>query len=425
MSEAQTIVWSAPALLVAGSLLVATPAPAQTVEELRELIELQRQQIEQQARQLEVLEGRLDELEAQAIDVEEPPPATVLPPSVVAEEARVRSGDTGVSLAISGQINRMVTVADDGDDTKVFSVDNTNSSSRIRFVGTASPTEEITVGTLLEAELRSNASTEVSQLDEDTGTANFRDRHVDIFVEHEALGKLSLGQGSTAYDGATQVDLSGTSVIAYSGIADLAGGLLFFDDDLDALSDTSIGTVFNSFDGPRLDRLRYDTPRFAGFTLSGDLAADQRWSTALRWAGKTSAWRAVAAAAYADPGGDRDWVVNSSASLLHEATGVSVTAAASGRDNSGRDNGFYLYGKLGWQRDLFSFGRTFLSLDYARSDDVAVEGDEATSVGLFAVQTVHDFGIDVYGGYRFHRLDRDTASFDDIHTFTLGSRVRF
>jgi hypothetical protein len=416
----------APAVAIASGLVLgAPPVLAQSAAELRELIELQRQQLEEQARQLELMEERLRALEAEGEVVRE----TAEEAERVASEARERptivSGGTGIELALSGQINRMLTTGYDGDRTKLYQVDNANSSSRLRVVGSARPTEAVRVGTTFEFEMRSNPSTEVSQTNEDTGTANFRDRVIEIFAEHENFGRVSLGQGSTAYDGAAHVDLSGTTVIGYASVADLAGGLRFFDNDLDDLSPTTIGNVFNNFDGPRLDRLRYDTPTVAGFTLAADAATDQRWSTALRWSGKGSGLSLAAAVAYADPGGDRDWVTIGSGSLLHEVTGLSLTLAAGARDNDGRDDGSNYYAKLGWQGDVFAFGRSFTAVDVNRNDDVAAEGDEATSIGLFAVQTIRDWGIDLYGGYRWHELDRRDADFDDIHTFSLGSRVRF
>lgn len=417
--------WKLSAFVVAGTLFVAPPAMAQSAAELRELIELQRQQIEQQARQLELMEERLQELEAQAIVADELPPSPALPPEVVADESRVRSGDTGISLALSGQVNRMVTGAYDGDDTKIFHVDNVNSSSRLRVVGSAK-SEAWTIGTNFEFEMRSNASSEVSQVNEATGIQGFRERKIEAFFDHADFGRVTIGQGDTAANATSEVDLSGTTVIAYSGVADTAGGLLFFDSDADELSGTSIGNVFNNFDGlSRQDRIRYDTPTFLGFTAAADAISDQRWSGALRWSGQTDDLRAAAAFGYSDPGGDRDWIISSSASVLHQPTGLSVTVAAAGRDNDGRDEGTYLYGKLGWQRDLFSFGRTHLAVDYGRNDDVAVEDDQAESIGFAAVQNIEDFGIELYGLYRWHTLDRNGADFDDVHIFTLGTRVRF
>lgn len=400
-------------------------AAAQGADELRQMIELQRQQLAEQARQLELMEQRLLELEQDSFKARFMA-GIAPPPSDVAEESRVRSGDTGIDLAISGQINRMVLLADDGDNTKSYNVDNANSSSRIRFVGRARPNDEITIGTLLEAELRSNASVEVSQRNEDTGTVSFRDRHVDLFFEHADYGRLSIGQGDTAANSTAEVDLSGTTVIAYSSIGDTAGGLRFFDQNTGTLSGTAIGDVFDNFDGVgRRDRIRYDTPRLAGFTFAADVISNARWSAAVRWSGQLPDWRMAAAAGYTDPGGDSEFLVDGSASVLHQPTGLGLTLSAGTQEFADRDDGLNLYLKLGWQRDLFAFGRTAMSVDFGRTADRRVEGDEADTVGLFVVQNISDFGMEVYGGYRFHSLDRDGADFDDIHVLALGTRVRF
>ena len=398
---------------------------AQSAAELRELIELQRQQIEQQARQLELMEERLQELEASSEVMQEAAEETRRVAEELQDFPMTASGGTGINLALSGQINRMVTDGYDDDDTKLYHVDNVNSSSRLRVVGSAAR-EAFTLGTRFEFEMRSNASTEVSQRNEDTGIQGFRERVVEAFCEHSDFGRVTIGQGATAADGTSEVDLSGTTVIAYSSISDTAGGLLFFDDDADALSGTSIGNVFNNFDSlSRQDRIRYDTPTFMGFTAAVDAVSDARWTAALRWAGQNDMVRAAAALGYSDPGGDRDWISSSSASALHLPTGLSLTVSASGRDNDARDDALSLYGKLGWQQDFLSFGRTHLAVDLARNDDVAVENDEATSIGLSAVQNITDFGLELYGLYRWHELDRNGSDFDDIHIFTLGTRVRF
>jgi uncharacterized coiled-coil protein SlyX len=409
-----------------GALVLAAPAAAQDAEELRQLIELQRQQLEQQARQLEAMEQRLQELEQDAFRDQfmqgiQPPT-----PPVIAEGARVTSGETGLDLAISGQINRMVTLADDGDSTKLYNVDNANSSSRIRFVGRARTDAGYTVGTLLEAQLTPNASTQVSQRNQDTGNVSFEDRHVDLFFEHDDYGRVSLGKGDTAANSTAEVDLSGTTVIGYSSIADTAGGLRFYDSDSDQLTGTSIGDVFSNFDGlSRRNRLRYDTPRMAGFTLAADVISSARYSAALRWSGELPNWRMAAAAGYSYPGGDSDYIVDGSASILHQPTGLNLTLSSGLQEFDGRDDASNVYLKFGWRHDFFSFGQTAMSLDLGRTSDRAQDGDDADTVGLFAVQNIADFGIEFYGGYRFHSLDRNDADFDDIHVFAIGSRVRF
>jgi len=399
---------------------------AQDIDELQELIELQRQQIEAQQQQLEEMERRLEGLEQESFRSEfiesiQPPE-----PPVIAEGARVTSGETGLDLAISGQINRMVTVANDGDDTKAYNVDNANSSSRIRFVGRARPRDEVLVGTLLEAEMTPNKSTEVSQRDQDTGNVSFESRHVDLFFEHEDWGRVSLGRGNTASDNTAEVDLSGTTVIGYSSVGDQAGGLFFYDDDTDELSQTTIGDVFSNLDGlSRRDRLRYDTPEFAGFTLSGDMISSARYSTALRWSGELPDWRMAGAAAYSYPGGDSDYIINGSTSVLHRPTGLNATLSAGTQEFDDQDNATNYYLKLGWQHDFFTFGGSAMSLDFGRTNDLDEDGDQADTVGLQFVQNIEGYGIEFFAGYRFHSLDRDDADFDDIHVFSAGSRIKF
>jgi hypothetical protein len=411
---------------VIGGGLLPSAAVSQDADEMRELIELQREQLETQRQQLEEMEERLRQLEQDSFRTQfmegiQPPE-----PPVIAEGARVSSGDTGLDLAISGQINRMVTLADDGDSTKLYNVDNGNSSSRIRFVGRARPREGLTVGTLLEAEMTPNSSKEVSQRDQDTGNVSFESRHVDLFFEHEDYGRVSLGRGDTASNNTAEVDLSGTTVIAYSSISDLAGGLRFYDDDTDSLSGTTIGDAFNNLDGlSRRDRLRYDTPEFFGFQLSADAISSARYSAALRWSGELSDFRMAAAAGYSYPGGDSDYIIDGSASVLHQPTGLNVTFAAGTQEFDDQDNATNYYLKLGWQQDFFAFGGTAMSVDVGRTNDLDEDGDQADTLGLFVVQGIDGYGIEFFAGYRLHSLDRNDANFDDIHTFSLGSRVKF
>lgn len=418
--------------ILAVTTLGSQPVLAQTAEELRALIEAQQQQMEEQARQLEEMRQRLEELAAAEAETRATAEAAASQAAELADEDLVSSGTSRIELAISGQINRAINVGADGNRTKVYNVDNDNSSSRLRFVGTGRPNETVTVGTVLEVELESNSSNDVSQVDdfgrdgEDTGTVSFKDRKVEAFIEEKSLGRITIGQGSTASDGSSEVDLSGTTVIGYSKISDLAGGLLFYDDDAGAYADTSINDAFDNFDGlSRRDRIRYDTPKIAGFTLAADLISDQRWSTALRWGGDFGGVKAAAAIAYSDPGGDSDFIVNGSASAVHTPSGLSLTVAAGTEDNEGRDDGTTLYGKLGWEADLLTIGSTAFSIDYNRIEDIDDEGDEGDSVGILAVQNLSDWGVELFAGYRWHSLDRDGADFDDIHVVTGGSRVKF
>jgi hypothetical protein len=135
-----------------------------------------------------------------------------------------------VDLKISGQINRAILWADNGHDDEHWFVDNDNSSSRFRFTGSNDFDNNFSVGFVWEVEQQSNSSNKLDiGEDADLGDVTFEERKLEFYVDH-TYGRVWLGQGSMASDGTAEVDLSGTDVITYSGIADMAGGVTFRDD---------------------------------------------------------------------------------------------------------------------------------------------------------------------------------------------------
>ena len=252
-----------PCLIIAGLLLAssAQSVSAASVEErleaLEQLLQQEREKNEAQARTIEQLQKQLN-----AIGVSAKGPASVAGQDVAAPaKPAVQSGNDKVSVKLYGQLNRGVLIADDGDSTKTYQVDNDNSSTRIGLLGSVKPLEGWGLGTKFEVEFESNSSSAVNQ-DEQNGVGgnNFHERWADIFVQ-SPYGQLSLGQGDTASNNTSEVDLSGTTVAGYSDFNAVAGGMFFYDDATKDLSGTKPKDVFSNFDGlSRDDRIRYDTP---------------------------------------------------------------------------------------------------------------------------------------------------------------------
>jgi predicted porin len=376
--------------------------------------------IEQLQEQIEALQRQLDDLRGEVENRMPPPPER--PPEAPGEP--VISGNDQIRVSISGQVNRAVLVSEDGDQTKLFFVDNDNSSSRVHIEGEGEINEDLSAGAVLEVELQSNSTQQVSQDDESTGSATFQDRRVEVYFDSDRFGRLWLGQGHTASDNTAEVDLSGTAVVGTSDLPDFAGGLEFVDDG--ELSDVSIGDAYNNFDGlSRDDRLRYDTPSFGGFKLSASAVSDSNFDVAGFYASAFGGTKVAGAAAFASNAGDFQQVDGSASMLL--AGGFNVTAAAGWRDfdDGDRDAGRYVYGKLGYLFEAFAIGATALAVDAYYGEDVGAEGDEATMVGLLAVQTVDPIATDLYFGYRHFDLSRDGADFDPINAVLSGARVKF
>lgn len=265
---------------------------------------------------------------------------------------------------------------------------------------------------------------------------------MEVWWENDTLGKIWLGQGDTASNSTSEVDLSGTSVVAYSGIADMAGGLEFE-------NGLRIKTVFFNFDGlSRRDRIRYDTPTFAGFTLSTSFTDEDHWDAALRYAGQFGGTKVVAAASYVEPDStaDFDYRISGSASVLF-ANGLNATIAAGmdADDTSNRDasitDPYFLYGKLGYKASIVDYGTTNFSIDFTQVEDLDATGDEFQSASFAVVQNFDHVGTEVYGAVRWHSLDAGTvvglpaagtnftpvvtANPEDVWAFIAGARVKF
>jgi len=400
---------------------------AKTVERLERLIKQQQQQLESLQQQLNQLKQTATDAQTQAEEAKS-----------VAQEAKttaqapvektVTSGQERIKLAISGQVNRAVNLIDDGKNTELYFVDNDTSNTRVRFIGTAKATDDLTLGSRLEYAVTSNESGEVSQDNEDTGDF-FNVRWADLTLASKSYGKIWLGRGDTASNNTAEVDLSGVDVIAYSSVADPAGGMLFRESGGgNSLTTVSIANAFNNRDGlSRRDRLRYDTPTFWGFHLAGSVVSDQRYDGALYWGGQGYGFKAAAAAAVADPNNDNtDLQYDGSFSILHEGTGLNLTMSAGllDRDDEGDPTNFYVKG--GWLTRFFSVGQTGFGVDYARSLNLPTGRDDGYSVGVAAVQVFEDYGTELYLQYRLYSLNRDVApSVENMNVGTVGARVRF
>ncbi len=441
------------------AVLVAAWAPSATaqavdaaqVERLQRIIEQQQGQIEAQARLLQSLQGQVNALARSAAQATETAnqasraaSQAAIQAAAAAQQASeqaseqasqaqepqrlVKSGKDSIKLSLSGQVNRGVLIADDGNNTHLFHVDNDNSSTRIRFVGKGNFNEDLSVGTQIEVQFESNSTASINQFSSrGVGPNNFTERKLEFYVDSKRFGRVWVGQGSTASDGSSEVDLSGTAVIAPSKVNDMAGGLIFSRAGAQPLAgDPTIGRAFSNLDGlSRDDRIRYDTPSFRGFKASASAIAGGRWDVAGRYSAELLDTKLAAAVAYWERPGSHG--VSGSISGRHKS-GLNLTFAAGNRDFNavGRNDSSFFFVKLGYLRKFFpTFGNTALSVDYFNSDDQSATGDDSQSYGAFIVQNFDRVATELYIGGRLYDLDRPGARFHNIVAVLSGARIKF
>ncbi|CAG35356.1 porin [Desulfotalea psychrophila] len=424
-----------------GSMLilsVASTAMAAQVDdklflELKKLVEQQQKQLSVQAQEIENLKKRMGGV---ALAVDKKADKTQIKALVTETEdsLALKTRFANVDLSVYGWLNKAYLFADNGNSSKSYFVDNINSMSRIGLNIGVAVSDDFSVGGKLEYGLISSPSSKVNQF-ETSGFDEILLRHADIFFNNKRLGKFSIGKGAMAAYLSSEVDLSGTSLIAYSSVSDIAAGQLWYNGVKDLIKkDTlSVGSVFTDMDSGRKNRVRYDTPAFAGFMASTSAAADDFYDLTLRYNRDYEIAKVAAALAYQAPGSDGK-IVNGSVSVLL-SNGLNTTLAA-GRQKSihtGYDDATFIYGKLGYQKDFFSCGKTALSVDYSQNDDVYVDdnagkplrGGKAKTWSVAAVQNVNDWGTEFYIGFRQYMYETDSTDYENVNVVMSGARLQF
>jgi hypothetical protein len=356
---------------------------------------------------------------------------------------------TGGTLTFYGQINMGVLSYDDGIDTESYGlIDNDNSSTRagLKYSHAFGDWTFENVNEIQYAPY-SSANADIlntSPNSEDYEFTNANIRKLDFSFQNDRLGKFWLGQGSMATDGIQEIDLSGTDVIAYSSVADSAGGQIvrFSDPGLsfdESLSGVTIGDAFTNYDGPRRVRVRYDTPAYANFTFAAaygrDLLSDEEdareqnvFDASLIYENTFSDVEVQAGLGYYWQEDDiTSW--GGSVSGLHAPTGVNLTLGfGTGSPDDGPD-GQWWYGKLGLLRDFVAWGATAMSIDYYDGDDFFVTGDATSSSskswGLALVQNVDRANTEIWLTLRQYDYSDDVASYEDGQAVFGGARFRF
>ncbi len=363
-----------------------------------------------------------------------------------------------IQLKISGQVNRAVLYGDNGNDDEIFYTDNDNSGTRFRFVASGRLNDDVTAGATIELQFESNSSTDI-RFNANGGTGGTAsgatpvgERIAEVWLNSASMGKLSLGQGNTASNGTAETDLSGTGLAQYSLTSGGADGLQFQNG---GVVGTTLSANFTNLDGgSRRDRIRYDTPTFAGFRLSASASQGGRNDVALRYANQFAGariaasigWQNASAVTGAAPAAATATVIPAvgaptlGTNAVTNAAGVSdrisgsisvlldngfnLTFAAANEDRDIGDDKKFFYGKVGFQTNSVSmYGRTSFSIDYYQSEDMAsATSGTATAYGFGAVQNLDPIGAQMFLSVKNFELDGGS---DDVFAVFTGMRIKF
>ncbi|MEZ5856390.1 MAG: porin [Hyphomicrobiaceae bacterium] len=209
------------------------------------------------------------------------------------EATTVRKGNRKVSLKISGFVGSQVMWWDDGvrSDTYI-GLDGGNIFSRWRFTGEAKISPQVTAGFTYEFGVNRHSITSANQSNggDDLGECtNSCIRDTTVWIKHAQLGKIKIGQGSTATDNLILIDLGGTGSAATPDNRLFVGSFVIprngaYDNQNRTWYNALVGG--NSYDTDRRNHVLYETPTIAGFSVQAAVAEDNFWDVALRYAGE-------------------------------------------------------------------------------------------------------------------------------------------
>jgi len=362
--------------------------------------------------------------------------------ATAADHARVvKSSKDQVSLKISGQFSREITVVDDGFSTRVRHADSNYSSSRFRFHASGKINANMKVGGLSEIAIDDNRNAPNNT----RGAANngrsgndLQTRKTEIFITHNQFGRVWIGAGDPAANGVMNTVTHGI-YSALPGFMGLIQNAQYRNEGQETLTGTGLATAHTDLDfNSRRTRVRYDTPVIAGFMASVSHSDGQEIEAALRYSGKIfdSKVKAAMGAAYNTLEGDTiTEMYGAQLSFVH-SSGLGLTGGCAYQideakgtvgENTLVDNtdpqGCIIQGHF--QRKFNELGKTSLVVEYDQKDNTAGDGDTATGIGVTVHQAIDAAAMEVWVKYSNFDLDREGVATDDIDTFTLGTRMKF
>mgnify|MGYP001802108902 FL=1 len=340
------------------------------------------------------------------------------------------AGENAFGATIYGQLNFGALQVNNGTGRERYLAENPNIPSRvgIRWLFPLQNASTLTIQ--LETGL---GLTNLSEVSPSNDTLEFDFQRADLRLFEliyavDAWGRLSLGQGSMASDGASGADLSRTGLAMAPAVADLGGSTQFLAPDG---TDTGVFVedVFDDLSGLRRFRLRYDTPDWNGLTLSFAHGMDiLRRGRNLEFTDMAVTYRFDADNFILEAIASYEWVDRveeravASASLLHKQTGLNA-AVATGANQRGE--GAYIYAKLGVVSDLTRHGPSAFAVEYYDGDDLGGKGLRSEAIGIGATQTIEAWNLDLVAAWRRYDVSSPMQAFRHVDVIMLGARWQF
>ncbi len=377
------------------------------------------------------------------------------------EATTARKGNKKVSLKISGWVNEAVFWWDDGVEQNVYVGTNSLEQSRFKFDGKAKIDKDWSAGYVLEIGLHGAVSSQFDQFDaHGTSATQLSIRKSYWYLSSKTYGTLSVGQNGTATYHLLD-DADATNTRNYSDFEAAAVAVNNFFIVSNGVQSPTIrwSTVLAGFNNRtpgqsgRREIVRYDSPEFAGFTVTTAWGADDLWDVALTYSGEIGDFKLAAKVGY----GNSTDHTSAGTACRGPAANFECSWAGSAGTIKHQPTGLYLFGGYGWQEieslpanlDQTStvwlvqpgiehkwhpLGKTTIFGEY-RHDEPGSNGATVQNADIDfwaggVVQNIEAAAMDLYAIYRHSEGDYTTTGgvfvpIDDFDMVISGARIQF
>ena len=375
-----------------------------------------------------------------------------------------------MTVTVSGHVHRALLHWSDSTERNTYGTDPTNWGTFIEYEGETTINDEWDAGFLVQIDLPVDESSSLSQDVDGLSAAPFIGA-INLFVEHEDWGTLTIGKQTEAHDHITESDLSGTDTFVGPSVTDWNSSFGLRGRSLQRLGiqdfDWSDAGADLIGDGEEANVLRFDTAEVQGFQASVSYGEGEVGAIALRYEFQNqhfSIQSGIGTAYYGEAerspcigsgAADGCTTLGGSFAVLHKPSLISLSlAAASIIDdpsdaqiaNPGPDR--WGYAKLAQELKITALGGTTLYVEYFRglrhgripSDD---DGDDAgvadfsantEAVGLGIMQGFDAAELQTYIAWRHYSIDghfsdapnvREDLALDGFQAVLAGARIGF
>jgi len=366
------------------------------------------------------------------------------------EATTARKGNRKVSLTISGWVAEQVTYWDDGFEQNMYVTGlGTTLASNFKLSGQATIAPGWTAGYLLHIEADGSDALTTSQNTPRgpgliSGTSPFIQTLQSFwFIKSESLGKVSVGLQSAASDNAAiLVDGSGSLVPANWVAFDVLSFAIRRGNGTSTGSWGIAGACIpGDCFGVPANSVRYDSPTYAGFSMSATWGDDDFWDVGGRYAGEIAGFKVAGTVVYAESAGATSIFGNDVEYLQAGAYVQHIASGIFGLVNYGNIDGAIVpagydpttwYFKAGLRQRWTPLGHTVLYGEYMTSDDTiaaATTGSEFEWYGAGIVQEIDNAAMSLWLKYRQYSFENagicGATGCEELDEITFGGLINF